>query len=134
MAHRRSSTLWIVVFLSLALVSTLLVTPSQSAGAPSDRYLLKIKRNLNSDTQFTVYINDRQVGIFSSNTSFDVTHFLKKGSNRVRIVTTRLRPKIRSYAILTIGALHEGKWGTALSHTVYRNEPSSERLYSLHVF
>ncbi|MEQ8226086.1 MAG: hypothetical protein ABRQ37_27480, partial [Candidatus Eremiobacterota bacterium] len=78
------------------------------------------------DTYFNIYINDYKVGTFETNTSIDVTGFMKEGANKV-IIESTIPADLTSEVTAGIGSYKNGSWDTLLTHSksrkgIYKDE------------
>jgi hypothetical protein len=108
------------------------VSTSPAAGRPSETYVLKTNHRYAGKTEFTVFMNGLQVGTFNATTSIEVTDFLKKGINQVKIIS-KVDPKMGWYGTVTIGVNRGGKWATMVSHRVEKDSPSGSKTYTIAV-
>lgn len=105
---------------------------TQAPDRPSESYVLKTYHLYAGKTEFTVFINGVQVGTFNATTSIEITDFLKKGINQVKIIS-KVDPKMGWYGTVTIGVNRGGKWATMVSHRVEKDSPSGSKTYTIAV-
>jgi hypothetical protein len=81
--------------------------------------------------EFTVFINGTRVGTFTDSTSIEVTGFLKRGTNTVKIVS--VSQGLPLSASVVVGTNRSGKWTPLLSHKIGGTSPLGEKTYTIAV-
>jgi hypothetical protein len=94
-----------------------IVSPPLDAG-PVQSYRIRTNYAGHSDVEFSVFVNDVQVGAYSSDgVTADITRFIKPGLNNVRVAWTADR-NMSPYFSATL--IIEVKQGEAWSHLITR--------------
>lgn len=97
---------------------------------PEDTYILKTDMAKGTDgTKFEIFINDIQTGIFNSDTTVDITHYLKEGLNKVEIKSD-IEEELSSDIIASIVTDKKGQWKTLMKHTAIK-KGNSVKVYDL---
>ena len=91
---------------------------------PEHTYILKTEMAGGTDgTKFEIIINDVQAGIFGSDTTVDITHYLKEGLNKIKIKND-IEENLTSDVIASITTDKKGQWKTLLKHTAIKKGTS----------
>jgi len=97
---------------------------------PEHTYILKTEMAGGSDgTKFEILINNVQIGIFGSDTTVDITHYLKEGLNKIKIKND-IGENLQTDVIASIVTDKKGQWKTLLKHTAIK-KGTSEKDYDL---
>ncbi len=97
---------------------------------PEHTYILKTEIAGGTDgTTFEILINDVHIGIFGSDTTVDITHYLKEGLNKIKIKND-IKENLQTDVIASITTDKKGQWKTLLKHTAIK-KGTSEKDYDL---
>ncbi|MEQ8191288.1 MAG: hypothetical protein ABRQ39_25205, partial [Candidatus Eremiobacterota bacterium] len=97
---------------------------------PEHTYILKTEMAGGTDgTMFEIIINDLQTGIFGSDTTVDITHYLREGLNKIKIKND-IGENLQTDVIASIVTDKKGQWKTLLKHTAIK-KGFSEKDYDL---
>jgi hypothetical protein len=102
-----------------------IVSPPASAG-PVESYRIRTLYLIGTNVEFSVFVNDVQVGAYSSgNATADITGFIKPGANKVRIAWTT-DPNMGSYAELIIEVKQDERWSPFITRNVMQTTKAGE--------
>ncbi len=97
---------------------------------PEHTYILKTEMAGGTDgTKFEILINDVQIGIFGSDTTVDITHYLREGLNKIKIKND-IDENLPTDVIASITTDKKGQWKNLLKHTAIK-KGTSEKDYDL---
>ena len=109
-----------------------LLTPESSGSLPPARsvesYRIRTEYIDHSNVEFSVFVNDVQVGAYSSTGAIaDITRFIKPGQNKVRITWTADPDMSSGFSAYLIIEVQQGeKWSPLITRQVTKTTKAGE--------